>query len=234
MTGNGGGDKGKDGEKEEHDAAVAAASSSSSSGGVSNNFLQGVLQKYCSDFRGVYSCDQIPVRRLVKLKRYSIVCNLSPANHPGSHFVTVTVGDGGAVTLCDPLILPPQVSPDICNFLVAACMGAARAWGRRRRRRRRRGSDGQRPRSGRRRGEIRMVPARAVQHARSKFCGFFAMAYVLHFDGNVRGKRAGGLKFRPVTETSPPHVNEDLCLEYILTMLDATKPLAAAAAAAMT
>lgn len=180
-------------------------------GGVSNHFLQDMLQMFCSDFEGVYSCDQIPVRRLVKLKRYSIVCNLSPAKHPGSHFVSVTVGDNGVVTLCDPLILPPQISPEICNFLVAACLGAERVWGR--------GRKGVRKRM----GEIRMVPAKAVQHARSKFCGFFAMAYVMHFDSNVRGKRVGGLKFQPVTKDSPTNINQDLCLDYILRMMSATR-----------
>lgn len=205
-------------------AAVEAVAAVGGDNGVSNNYLEHVLRTYCSDFMGVYSSDNIPVRKLVKLRRYSIVCNLSPADHPGSHFISVTCGDSGIVTLCDPLILPPQVSPHIANFLVAACMGASKVWGQQRGRRRRR-RQGQRKRFKKRRGEILMVPAQAVQHAKSKFCGFFAMAYVLYFDDNVKGKPAGGLKFEPVSKKSPTNINEDVCLEYIIKMISCTKPL---------
>ena len=183
-----------------------------SAAGVSNDFLQLVLQKYCSDFHGVYSCDNIPVNILVKKKRYSIICNLSPANHPGSHFISITVGDKGIVTYCDPLIIPPEISPDIAKFLVTACRGASAAWGK-----------GKKIRKNR--GEIHTVPARAVQHPRSTFCGFFAMAYLLYFDSNVSGKPDGGLDFEAVREKSPSDVNEDKCLRYILDMIKATRPL---------
>lgn len=183
--------------------------------GVSNDFIQEVLNKYCSDFEGVYSCDNIPTERLIKLKKYSIVCNLSPTNHPGSHFVSIIVHKRGRVTYCDPLNLPYQINPDITNFLAMASRGASVAW------------KSERNRRGRRqfRDAIKLFPARAVQHTRSNFCGFFAMAYVLYFDSNVSGKPEDGLQFEAVREGSPVNVNEESCVQHIISMIAATNQL---------
>lgn len=165
--------------------------------GVSSLFLGDVLSRYCSDFRGVYASDNIPLgTRLVGLARFSIVVNLSPADHPGSHYVVITA-DERRICYCDPLLLPASyIGADIRNFLATVATA--------------------------RRRRIFIKPATRVQHPESNYCGLFALAYVLHFDSGVQGKPAR-LDFEPVADDCADRErNVERCLTYILRMMEAS------------
>jgi hypothetical protein len=171
--------------------------------GVSNLFLDDVLSRYCGDFLGVYSNNTLPVAsRIVGLDRFSVVVNLSPAQSPGSHFVVIAV-DERAIYYSDPLVLSVDyLAPGIRNFLAATAV----AHGGRRRR-------------------IFIRPTMRVQHPKSNYCGLFALAYVLHADKRVIGK-PHRLNFEPVSDgCRDREKNVELCLAYILGMIESTSPL---------
>lgn len=157
--------------------------------GLTNLYIERVLQKFCRDYRGVFSCDNIPTEELLPLKRYSIVCNTSPSDEIGAHFLTILVSST-AVTLFDPLLLEP--GPEITKFLEVA-------------------------RCGRRRLYLR--PERPQQHPSSFYCGFFSILAVLYFDGRVEGKPADGLRLRFVEASSPSNLNERRSLRLIAKMM---------------
>jgi hypothetical protein len=172
----------------EKNAAVYRGASTTGKG-LTNFYIERVLHKFCSDFCGTYSCDNIPIEDLLPRNRYSIVCNTSPSDAIGEHFVTILVSSN-AVQLFDPLLLEP--GPEIARFLdVARC--------------------------GRRRVYLR--PEQQQQHPSSFYCGFFSILAALYFDGRVRGKPADGLRLMPVTASSPSNLNERRCLRLIAKML---------------
>jgi hypothetical protein len=82
--------------------------------GISNHYISSVLLPFCSEFRGVFSCNTIPAQ-LLQLERFSIVCNLSKAGEAGSHFVAIIVNPERALYL-DSFGLPCVVL-EISNFL---------------------------------------------------------------------------------------------------------------------
>lgn len=179
--------------------------------GVSNVFISDVLKRYCADFVGTFACDKIPVNRLSQLDRYSLVCNLSPAHLPGSHFVAVMV-DERRIVFSDPLILPTRfLAGGIRRFLRSAAAAAV-------------ATDGGGSRGRKKRGRRRIVlkPPHRVQSTDSYFCGLFAMVYVMHFDSRVRGKPER-LHFRPVREGNSDDGadNEELCVKYLTQMISA-------------
>ena len=81
--------------------------------GLTNIYLDKLLIPYCKYFKGVYSCDTIPL--FPKLYPFSIIINLSSVNEPGSHFVSVFVRNG-KVIYYDSLGLP-SINPHINKFL---------------------------------------------------------------------------------------------------------------------
>lgn len=181
--------------------------------GVSSLFIDGVLQKYCSDYVGTYASDNIPLARLSKLDRYSLVCNLSPAHLPGSHFVAFTV-DERRIVLTDPLILPTRfIGEGIRKFLRSAATTLAKKKKKIKRRR------------------IVLKPSRQIQSSGSLFCGLFAMVYVMHFDSGVRGK-PNKLDFKSVRrpdrddEDDDGRDNEELCIKYLMQMISACAAVA--------
>lgn len=60
--------------------------------GISNHAIETVLRGTCRDFRGVFSSNTIPsclLQHRDRWNRFSIVCNLSEVNEPGTHFVSI-------------------------------------------------------------------------------------------------------------------------------------------------
>ena len=82
--------------------------------GITNHYIESILKPVCKNYFGVFSANSIP-RELLKLKEFSIVCNLSKVGEKGSHFVTIVVKPNFTLYI-DSLGLPPFI-PEICNFL---------------------------------------------------------------------------------------------------------------------
>jgi hypothetical protein len=55
--------------------------------GINNKTIEGLLQT-CPLFKGVFSCNNIPAS-LSNNDSFSIVCNLSKVEEPGTHFITI-------------------------------------------------------------------------------------------------------------------------------------------------
>ena len=83
------------------------------SGIVCSDFLHQFLTIFCSNFQGVYAKDTIP-DHLTEKNRFSIVVNLSPSNHPGSHFVSI-IRQKDTLLYFDSLILP--IPKEVSNFI---------------------------------------------------------------------------------------------------------------------
>ena len=56
---------------------------------VSNIFIDQVLSKISQDFVGTFSCDRIPIERLLKKKKFCIIVNLSENDFPGTHYIAI-------------------------------------------------------------------------------------------------------------------------------------------------
>lgn len=56
--------------------------------GVSNHYIESILQPVCKKFCGVFSSNTIPMQ-LLDQDTFSIVCNFSKVQEPGSHFVSI-------------------------------------------------------------------------------------------------------------------------------------------------
>ena len=81
---------------------------------ISNFYIADVLQPRCKYFKGVYSSNTMPPK-LIKLKRFIIICNLSQEGTKGSHWVTIVKQDKNVLYI-DSLGLP-CLSKDIQKFL---------------------------------------------------------------------------------------------------------------------
>lgn len=55
--------------------------------GISNIYIEEILQPFTSIFRGVFSSDKIP--NFSKKKHFSCIINLAKESNPGTHFVAV-------------------------------------------------------------------------------------------------------------------------------------------------
>ena len=55
--------------------------------GLSNVYIEGLLRSKCCKFVGVYSCNNLP--DLNRSCMFSLVCNLSEDDEPGTHFITI-------------------------------------------------------------------------------------------------------------------------------------------------
>lgn len=55
--------------------------------GLSNLYINDILQRQCEKYLGIFSCDNIPLS--IKDKEGSFIVNLSPENSLGTHFVTI-------------------------------------------------------------------------------------------------------------------------------------------------
>ena len=54
--------------------------------GISNIFINDVMDKISRSFHGTYSIDNIPI---IKNNNFSVIINLSKQNKKGSHFVAI-------------------------------------------------------------------------------------------------------------------------------------------------
>jgi len=82
--------------------------------GISNFYVTSILKPTCETFHGVFSADTIPTQ-LLQRDIFSIVCNLSKVDEPGSHFVTI-ISQPHKIFYIDSLGLP-CVTPAIDKFL---------------------------------------------------------------------------------------------------------------------
>jgi hypothetical protein len=57
--------------------------------GLTNFYIEEILN-ITQDFKGCFSCDNIPYS-LKHNKKFSIICNLSKSYEPGTHWVTIVV-----------------------------------------------------------------------------------------------------------------------------------------------
>lgn len=80
--------------------------------GISNHSIEAVLRRTCSDFQGVFSSDTLPSPQR---SQFSLVCNLSKVDEPGSHFISI-ISFPNFVLYLDSLGLPCTVS-SIKEFL---------------------------------------------------------------------------------------------------------------------
>lgn len=83
-------------------------------GGISNLYIESILRPTCPDFLGVFSANTIPTA-LLQRDKFSIVCNLSGVEEPGSHFISI-IASTDSVLYIDSLGLVSVVA-EISNFL---------------------------------------------------------------------------------------------------------------------
>ena len=57
-------------------------------GGISNMYIDNLMEKISSSFRGTFSIDKIP---MFKEEKFSIIVNLSKENEKGTHFIGISV-----------------------------------------------------------------------------------------------------------------------------------------------
>ena len=57
-------------------------------GGISNIYIDTLMEKISSSFRGTFSIDKIP---MFKEEKFSIIVNLSKENEKGTHFIGISV-----------------------------------------------------------------------------------------------------------------------------------------------
>ena len=122
--------------------------------GLSNGFIHNILKNElkCHSFIGVYAANDIDIEKVQESNEFIFICNLSPREHPGTHFVTI-IGDRKQLLYCDSLALPIHTSQDLLNSLKKI---------------------GKRKMS-----TLIMTP---IQSALSDFCGIYAIYFVLLFD----------------------------------------------------
>ena len=128
--------------------------------GVSNHYILETLSKYpLVRFRGVFSCDTIPLE-IANQQQFTLICNLDRQTGPGSHYVVI-VGLPGRLYYVDPIGLD-SFNDDINKFLASA----SKACGDRR---------------------IYVLKTPLPQDPSSEFCGLHAMLLVLFFDRDGHG-----------------------------------------------
>ena len=57
-------------------------------GGISNIYIDSLMEKISSSFRGTFSIDKIP---MFKEENFSIIVNLSKENEKGTHFIGISL-----------------------------------------------------------------------------------------------------------------------------------------------
>lgn len=56
---------------------------------TTNIFLDSILFQHSKFFKGTFASDNIPNKLRNNKKRFSIICNLSNHNEPGTHFIAI-------------------------------------------------------------------------------------------------------------------------------------------------
>ena len=63
-------------------------------GRISNMYIDNLMEKISSSFRGTFSIDKIP---MFKEEKFSIIVNLSKENEKGTHFIGISVSENVVV-----------------------------------------------------------------------------------------------------------------------------------------
>jgi hypothetical protein len=177
--------------------------------GISNLYIDALLRPRSAAFLGVFSSDTLPPMAAVpKRKRFSLVCNLSKAGEPGTHFVTVlcnAVEDGGRLLYIDSFGLP-CTHPDIARFLQRVCRHRSQQRQQQRQQRRRRA-----------RGWLHNTTT--LQHPLSKYCGFYALLFGLYAE-QVKNCHPDRVELSFVDSSEGDlFANDALCIHYIKQLL---------------
>ena len=69
--------------------------------GLTNKYIEKLLSQYSSSFKGVFSCNTLPIIH----GDFTLISNLSKDTEPGTHFITIIVKNG-QVYYFDPIGLP--------------------------------------------------------------------------------------------------------------------------------
>jgi hypothetical protein len=165
--------------------------------GLDNLYIESVLSKFASPdfFAGVFSSDTLP-DRLCSSSNFALVCNLSAASQPGSHFVVIAA-DAAHVLYLDPLGLPfldglggLLSSPGMERFLRRCCSSS--------------------------RHRTLLSNRRPLQDARSNYCGFYAILLVLLLDpATSLSSSSSNRRLQFATAADNLLSNDAKCLQYI-------------------
>ena len=83
---------------------------------TTNAFLLEMLNLFpWSESCGVYASNEMPAS-LSCQERFSIICNLSRADQPGTHYVSI-IRRGDSILYLDPLALYMELNNDITQFI---------------------------------------------------------------------------------------------------------------------
>jgi hypothetical protein len=83
--------------------------------GLTNIYLQDVIGGTCETFIGVFSCDEL--QDIPPQNQFSLVCNFSPSNMKGTHFIALYV-TASSTYYFDSYGLP-CIDPEINKFVVS-------------------------------------------------------------------------------------------------------------------
>ena len=138
-----------------------------SSGGISNVFIEKTIKAIpTTNFIGVYSAENFPFTYLDRnrTQKMVLICNLSPSDKPGTHFVTLCCTNN-ILRYFDSLALDPElVSPELYKSI---------------------------KKCGR---QLWYVIDDPIQAENSEFCGFYSMLYALLSDDYIKLCKPSGLK----------------------------------------
>ena len=79
---------------------------------VTNLYIDSILYKYCANYLGCFSSNNLPLK---KVKKSSLVCNLSKNTEEGTHFVAIIIDDE-KIFYIDSFGIPPYIS-GIISFI---------------------------------------------------------------------------------------------------------------------
>lgn len=81
---------------------------------LTSSFIDAYVKHYCKNFIGVFACNSIP-QNLCEREDFTIICNLSPDTHQGTHWVVINA-NSRQIIYCDSFGFPPQ-QKEIKQFL---------------------------------------------------------------------------------------------------------------------
>jgi len=88
-----------------------------SENGISNLYIEQILNSLPIAFDGVFSCDNIPTQ-ITDKSTYIIICNLSKENEKGTHFITLAKVGEKHFYLFDSLALELHLLPYQIRVLI--------------------------------------------------------------------------------------------------------------------
>ena len=95
---------------------------------ISNIFIDHILSKVCVDYVGCFPADHIPVRKLLRRKKFCVIVNLSESNLPGTHFICIKKTSHREVAYFDSYAYPPFVSEIVLLLKKLRKKSGCRIW----------------------------------------------------------------------------------------------------------